>query len=91
MRERWLNAWPANAPLRSRLGWGFTFVHFYVAHPPELPELRWITKAFRNQLRALPDPSTCLTRKKYLSAFSAPLHYRSHGAVQNPRCRHLWH
>src|ERR1019366_6917622 len=34
VRERWLNAWPANAPLRSRLGWGFTFVHFYVAHPP---------------------------------------------------------
>src|ERR1039458_8585146 len=33
VRERWLNAWPANAPLRSRLGWGVTFVHFYVAHP----------------------------------------------------------
>ena len=34
MRERWLNARPANAPLRSRLGLGVTFVHFYVAHPP---------------------------------------------------------
>src|ERR1039457_5963754 len=37
VRERWLNAWPANAPLRSRLGWGFTFVHFYVAHPVDNP------------------------------------------------------
>src|ERR1039458_9530442 len=37
VRERWLNAWPANAPLRSRLGLGVTFVHFYVAHPVDNP------------------------------------------------------
>src|ERR1035437_10577458 len=55
VRERFLNAWPANAPLRSRLGWGFTFVPFYVGHPFGI---RSLSAAEPGIGEALPPPAT---------------------------------